>query len=124
MHQNISARTKVKAAKREFSMQVWAIISDWQTVDVSAEFFAQMKALEAAGNEYLRQFWYLIYPPPEGVPRLPAEERGKKAGAMRDQLVWVQKRAPELVHQAATNRWDSAGVEEVSNRTSSHNVSE
>lgn len=76
-----------------------------------------MKALQAAGNEYLRQFWYLVYPPPEGVERLPVEERARKVGAMRDQLLWVQRRAPELVHRAATSKWDSTGVEEVSSQT-------
>jgi transcription initiation factor TFIIH subunit 1 len=82
-------------------------------VDVSAEFLKQMQSLEATANEYLRQFWSQIYPPPEGAVRLSPEERGKKIGAMRDQLVRVQKQAPELVHRAATNRWDSAKVEEV-----------
>ncbi|PVG02486.1 hypothetical protein CPB86DRAFT_864878 [Serendipita vermifera] len=96
MSENISSHNKVKTRK----------------VDVSVEFLKQMQNLEATANEYLRQFWYQIYPPPEGTTRLPPEERGKKLGAMRDQLVWVQKRAPELVHLAATNRWDSAKVEE------------
>lgn len=82
-------------------------------VDVSAEFLKQMQALEASVTEYLRQFWFLVYLPPEGIEPLSPEERGKKAGAMRDQLVWAQKRAPELVHLAATKHWDSAGVEEV-----------
>lgn len=73
-----------------------------------------MRALEASANEYLRHFWFLILPPPEGAERLSGEERGKKVGLMRDELLLVQKRGPELVHVAATNRWDSAGVEEVS----------
>jgi hypothetical protein len=81
-------------------------------VDVSPEFLKRMQALEATGNEYLRQFWFLIYPPPDGVPRLSQEERAQKVGQMRDQLVGVQKRAPELVNAAAMKRWDSAGVEE------------
>lgn len=84
-------------------------------VDVSPEFYKQIRSLEASANEYLRHFWFLILPPPEGVERLSGEERGKKVGLMRDELLLVQKRGPELVHVAATNRWDSAGVEEVRN---------
>ncbi|KIM31414.1 hypothetical protein M408DRAFT_65050 [Serendipita vermifera MAFF 305830] len=94
--QNIHARTKVKSTK----------------LDVSPDFLKQMRALEASTNEYLRHFWFLILPPAEGVERLGGEERGKKVGLMRDELLLVQRRGPELVHIAATNRWDSAGVEE------------
>lgn len=89
---------------------------NYPVVDVSPDFHKQMRALEASANEYLRHFWFLILPPPEGVERLSGEERGKKVGLMRDELLLVQKRGPELVHVAATNRWDSAGVEEVSRR--------
>ncbi|KAG8750518.1 hypothetical protein FRC14_000420 [Serendipita sp. 396] len=68
--------------------------------------------MQSTTGEYLRQFWFHITPPPEGVPRLPVEERAQKIGAMRDRLLVIQKRIPELVSQAAMHRWDSTAVQE------------
>ncbi|KAG8874031.1 RNA polymerase II transcription factor B subunit 1 [Serendipita sp. 405] len=72
----------------------------------------QMQTMQSTTGEYLRQFWFHITPPPEGVPRLPVEERAQKIGAMRDRLLVIQKRIPELVSQAAMHRWDSTAVQE------------
>ncbi|KAG9056445.1 RNA polymerase II transcription factor B subunit 1 [Serendipita sp. 407] len=92
----VSARTKVKSTK----------------LNVSPEFLKQMQTMQSTTGEYLRQFWFHITPPPEGVPRLPVEERAQKIGAMRDRLLVIQKRIPELVSQAAMHRWDSTAVQE------------
>ena len=80
-----------------------------------------MRTIESTTNEYLRQFWFLVYPPPEGVKRPPPEERAQKIGVMRDRLLVNQKRIEDLVTQAATNRWDKNGVSEVC-RPDTHSI--
>ncbi|KAG8834705.1 RNA polymerase II transcription factor B subunit 1 [Serendipita sp. 399] len=92
----VSSRTKTKSTK----------------LNVSPEFLKQMQTTQSTAGEYLRQFWFNMTPPPEGVTRIPVEERAKKIGAMRDRLLVLQKRIPDLVSQAAANRWDSTAVQE------------
>ena len=73
-----------------------------------------MKLCEATTNEYLRHFWFAVYPPLDSPTVAPVKERAAKAASMIQLLEATSENVTGLVQKAAGNNWDSAKVEQAS----------
>ncbi|KAF8124951.1 hypothetical protein EV363DRAFT_1353200 [Boletus edulis] len=86
MTQNVAARLDIKATKSDFPPGL----------------FRQLTTCQTAANEFLRQFWTSIYPPPSDLhtPIPTAVQRSAKAAKMAGYLVKTHEKVDALVRAA------------------------
>ncbi|KAG5648582.1 hypothetical protein DXG03_003193 [Asterophora parasitica] len=89
MTKNVAARLEVKS----------------RTNDIPDGLFRQMTTCQTAANEFLRQFWSAMYPPPSEVPQsaaaaLTPAQRATKAAKMASYLAKTGEKADALVRVA------------------------
>ncbi|KAG6842122.1 hypothetical protein C0991_001615 [Blastosporella zonata] len=98
MTQNVSARLEVRSRKN----------------DIPDGLFRQMTTCQTAANEFLRQFWSAMYPPPMDVQTLnvatPAQ-RAAKAAKMIAYAAKTREKVEALVGVARTHGVDPGRVE-------------
>ncbi|KAG6903111.1 hypothetical protein C0995_006298 [Termitomyces sp. Mi166 len=98
MTQNISARLEVRSRKN----------------DIPDGLFRQMTTCQTAANEFLRQFWSAMYPPPMDVQTVnmatPAQ-RATKAAKMIGYIAKTREKVEALVNIAKTHGVDPTRVE-------------
>ncbi|KAG6837512.1 hypothetical protein H0H93_008437 [Arthromyces matolae] len=98
MTQNVAARLEVRSRKN----------------DIPDGLFRQMTTCQTAANEFLRQFWSAMYPPPTDVQTVnsatPAQ-RATKAAKMIGYLAKTREKVDALVNIAKAHGVDSARVE-------------
>ncbi|KAG6833537.1 hypothetical protein H0H87_005188 [Tephrocybe sp. NHM501043] len=98
MTQNVHARLEIRSRKN----------------DIPDGLFRQMTTCQTAANEFLRQFWSAMYPPPVDVPTLntatPAQ-RATKAAKMIGYAARTREKVEALVAVARTHGVDPARVE-------------
>ncbi|KAI0694319.1 hypothetical protein BC835DRAFT_1274633 [Cytidiella melzeri] len=80
MTHNVTARLDVKMRKH----------------DIPDGLFRQMRTCQTAANEFLRQFWLAIYPPPSDLQVLSASTPAQKAQKAAKMLAYLE-RTPEKV---------------------------
>lgn len=105
MTQNVAARLETKTNKGAclvpFSLTAFLI-----TVSSAADFppglFRQLTTCQTAANEFLRQFWTSIYPPPSDLPTptSTASQRSAKAAKMAGYLSKTHEVVGALVRAA------------------------
>ncbi|KAG6867827.1 hypothetical protein C0993_010586 [Termitomyces sp. T159_Od127] len=97
MTQNVSARLEVQTRKN----------------DIPDGLFRQMTTCQTAANEFLRQFWSAMYPPPMDVQTVntatPAQ-RAAKAAKMIAYIVKTREKVEALVNVARTHGVDPTRV--------------
>ncbi|KIJ49672.1 hypothetical protein M422DRAFT_777594 [Sphaerobolus stellatus SS14] len=75
----------------------------------------QMKTCQTAGNEFLRQFWSAIYPPPSDIQTASSSSspahRAARIDRMADYLMGTQAKVDALVHQAVQEQVDHTRVQ-------------
>ncbi|KAJ3550103.1 hypothetical protein NM688_g5109 [Phlebia brevispora] len=98
MTQNVHARLDVKMRKN----------------DIPEGLFQQMTTCQTAANEFLRQFWLTIYPPPADAQlalATSAAQKAAKAAKMIGYLERTHEKVDALVHTARQNNVDPARVQ-------------
>ncbi|VDC06943.1 unnamed protein product [Peniophora sp. CBMAI 1063] len=79
--------------------------------DIPEQLFTQMRSVQTAANEFLRQFWSAIYPSTREVtPQTPAQ-KAQKAARMAGFLVKTPEKVKALVREAAATNVDQKKVE-------------
>jgi len=90
MTQNVAARLDIKTNKSDFPPQL----------------FRQLTTCQTAANEFLRQFWTSIYPPPSDLPTSTstltstAAQRSAKAAKMAGYLSKTHEKVDALIRAA------------------------
>ncbi|EIN11764.1 hypothetical protein PUNSTDRAFT_50633 [Punctularia strigosozonata HHB-11173 SS5] len=98
MTQNVAARLDTKTRKN----------------DIPEHLFRQLTTCQTAANEFLRQFWSAIYPPPSDAPVLSAStpaQKAAKAAKMAGYLSKTQEKVDALVRMATAEGVDPSKVE-------------
>ncbi|KAI0930476.1 hypothetical protein AcW1_009147 [Taiwanofungus camphoratus] len=98
MTQNVAARLEVKTKKH----------------DIPEDFFRQMTTCQTAANEFLRQFWLSIYPPPMEMQTLAAATSAQKAAKASKMVAYLSKtheKVDALVRAARQEGIDPARVQ-------------
>jgi len=98
MTQNVAARLDVKTKKSE----------------LPESFFQQMTSCQTAANEFLRQFWSSVCPPPIDVPLLAAAtpaQRASKAAKMAGYLAKTYEKVDALIRAAPTEGIEPKRIE-------------
>jgi transcription initiation factor TFIIH subunit 1 len=88
------------------------------TGEIPENLFRQMTTCQTAANEFLRQFWSAVCPPPAdahavGAPPTPAQ-RTAKAGKMAGYLAKTHDKVDALVRAAQAEGGDPKSVQIVS----------
>jgi transcription initiation factor TFIIH subunit 1 len=85
--------------------------------NIPEDLFRQMTTCQTAANEFLRQFWSSIYPPPADLPTLavasPAQ-RATKAAKMITYISKTREKVDALLRAARLEGIDPTSVETVS----------
>ncbi|KAH7888489.1 hypothetical protein F5I97DRAFT_705024 [Phlebopus sp. FC_14] len=98
MTQNVSARLDTKVKKD----------------DLPPDLFRQLTTCQTAANEFLRQFWTSIYPPPSDLPTSTAttpSQKAAKAAKMVGYLAKTHEKVEALVRTAVQAGVEAARVE-------------
>ena len=83
--------------------------------DIPEEIFRQMRTCQTAANEFLRQFWSAIYPPPGetlGGPTTPAQKTAK-AARMAGYLAKTSEKVAAIIKAAEMAQVDRGRVQTV-----------
>ena len=105
MTQNVAARLDTKANKCT-RVVVTPLLPFLIAVPLTADFppglFRQLTTCQTAANEFLRQFWTSIYPPPADLPTptSTAAQRSAKAAKMAGYLGKTHEKVDALVRAA------------------------
>lgn len=108
----MSGLRKVLAA-----ISVLTIYANKRADDIPDGLFRQMTTCQTAANEFLRQFWSSIYPPPlelQTVSTATPTQRAAKAAKMVAYISKTPEKVQALVQAAQQNGVDAAKVEVVS----------
>lgn len=76
--------------------------------------FRTMTTCQTAANEFLRQFWLAIYPPPGDFETATPAQRAVKAAKMIGYISKTEEKVNALVQTAAQHGIDPIRVETVS----------
>ena len=101
MTQNVAARLEVTKRKSE----------------IPDSLFRQMTTCQTAANEFLRQFWLAIYPPPLEAPTASSNnpaQKAAKAAKMAGYLEKTHEKVEALVMTAQREGFDHSRVRVVS----------
>lgn len=101
MTQNVVARLEVTKRKSELPENL----------------FRQMTTCQTAANEFLRQFWLAIYPPPLELPTASSStpaQKAAKAAKMAGYLEKTHEKVDALVRTAQREGFDQTRVQVVS----------
>ena len=119
MTQNVAARIDVKTKKSIFLKS-----SDIEHVDhlrieddIPEPLFRQMTTCQTAANEFLRQFWSSIYPPPAELQTVAVATPAQKATKAAKMIGYISKtheKVDALVRTAQREGIDPARIEIVS----------
>lgn len=80
-----------------------------------------MRTSQTAANEFLRQFWTSIYPPPSDLPSvatLTPAQKAAKAGKMIGYLAKTPEKIEAIIQAARNQEVDATKIEAVSNFSS------
>ncbi|KIP08401.1 hypothetical protein PHLGIDRAFT_29570 [Phlebiopsis gigantea 11061_1 CR5-6] len=80
MTQNVAARLDVKLRKE----------------DIPEVVYGQMMACQTAANEFLRQFWLAIYPPPSDLPTASAATPAQKAAKATKMIAYLDQMSEKV----------------------------
>lgn len=87
-----------------------------RTDDLPVSLFRQMTTCQTAANEFLRQFWFSIYPPatdapPAGGAAAAATQRKQKAAKMAEYLAKTPEKVEALIRTAKREGADFVRVD-------------
>lgn len=105
MTQNVAARLDIKTKKGTRPRQLpLCLLLIWYALvaDFPPDLFRQLTTCQTAANEFLRQFWTSIYPPPSDLPTpsVSAAQRSVKAAKMAVYLSKTHEKVDALVRAA------------------------
>ena len=121
MTQNVSSRLDVRMRKRKqigpLCCRLLTVLAFLSLDDIPEGLFHQMTTCQTAANEFLRQFWLAMYPPPNDSQALsvatPAQ-KAAKAAKMAGYLAKTPEKIDALVAMARKEGADPARVQVVS----------
>ena len=114
MTQNVSTRMEVKKRGGKCNYNISTCIPEHLVVDIPKSLLTQMTTCQTAGNEFLRQFWSAIYPPPSDLQTLATASpmhKAAKADRMADYLSRTPVKVDALVQAARQEGVDPARVQ-------------
>ncbi|KAG5353502.1 hypothetical protein C0989_006316 [Termitomyces sp. Mn162] len=116
MTQNVSARLAVQTRKSPSSLSRLCSFITLDIDDIPDGLFRQMTTCQTAANEFLRQFWSAMYPPPmdvQSVNTATPAQRATKAAKMIGYVAKTREKVAALVNVARMHGVDPTRVESV-----------
>ena len=84
--------------------------------DIPESYFAQMRSCQTAANEFLRQFWSSVYPPPSDVQTVASStpaQKAAKAAKMVGYLMKTPEKVEAIIQAARSENIDTSKIEVV-----------
>ena len=94
MTDSVAARLDVKMRKSNTSPSSFlrcCILIPLGTGDIPESIFRQMRTCQTAANEFLRQFWLAIYPPPSDLQIVSTTTPAQKAAKAAKMIGYLEK---------------------------------
>ena len=91
-------------------------LAHWRIDDIPESLYRQMCTSQTAANEFLRQYWSAIYPPPSDLPTVASStpaQRNAKAAKMVGYLSKTPEKVEAIIREARAQGVDAAKIEVV-----------